>query len=125
MRSDSPWVCAERIQRPSEETLKAQALRADPLTSYPGHDNVPTFSPDGNFVAYDRCGEEPGANCDIYVKQIGAEPDSRFTSDPAVDFSPAWSPDGLSIAFLRQLSPKELAAEEYLFFTSLPKFLYN
>jgi Tol biopolymer transport system component len=82
---------------------------AEPLTSYPGSEVYPTFSPDGNYVAFERLPEEPGANCDIYIKQIGIEPPSRLTTDPAEDFSPAWSPDGLFIAFLRALSETKVA----------------
>jgi DNA-binding winged helix-turn-helix (wHTH) protein len=40
-------------------------------------------------------------NYDIYVKAIGAEQPLRLTSDRARDGSPAWSPDGTRIAFLR------------------------
>jgi eukaryotic-like serine/threonine-protein kinase len=43
-------------------------------------------------------------NFDIYVKLVGPGPPLRLTSDPAADSSPAWSPDGRSIAFLRELS---------------------
>ena len=90
--------------------MKPEApLKAVPLTSYPGYETAPSFSPDGKFVAFEWCGEAPGANCDIYVKQIGVEPPSPLTRDPAVDFSPAWSPDGLWIAFLRQLAPDKSA----------------
>jgi Tol biopolymer transport system component len=39
-------------------------------------------------------------NYDIYVKQIGGGAPLRLTSDPAPDISPAWSPDGRTIAFL-------------------------
>ncbi|MBP1727439.1 MAG: serine/threonine protein kinase, partial [Deltaproteobacteria bacterium] len=92
------WLSRQRSAEPEAP------LRAVPLTSYPGYENVPSFSPDGNFVAFEWCGEAPGANCDIYVKQIGVEPPLPLTGDPAVDFSPAWSPDGLFIAFLRQVS---------------------
>jgi Tol biopolymer transport system component len=84
-------------------------LTAVPLTSYPGYENYPSFSPDGTQVAFQWCTEEPAANCDIYVKQIGVEPPSRLTTDPAEDFSPAWSPDGQSIAFLRKLSATRTA----------------
>jgi len=80
-----------------------------PLTSYPGYEGYPSFSPDGTQVAFQWCTEEPAANCDIYVKQIGVEPPSRLTTDPAEDFSPAWSPDGQFIAFLRKLSPTRTA----------------
>ena len=95
-----------RRQQPTEPEAP---LKAVPLTTYPGYETAPSFSPDGNFVAFEWCGEAPGANCDIYVKQIGVEPPLQLTSNPAVDFSPAWSPDGLFIAFLRQLSPDKSA----------------
>jgi len=38
---------------------------------------------------------------DIYVKVIGSTSQLRLTSTKDVDHSPAWSPDGRSIAFLR------------------------
>ena len=43
------------------------------------------------------------------MKVIGAEPPLRLTTDPAADYSPAWSPDGRAIAFLRDLSGGRLA----------------
>ncbi len=76
-----------------------------PLTSYPGFEHTPSFSPDGMQVAFQWHPEGPGANCDIWVKQLGVEPPFRLTSDPAEDLSPAWSPDGRFIAFLRRISP--------------------
>ena len=49
-------------------------------------------------------------NFDIYVKLIGtAAPPLRLTTDPSPDFSPAWSPDGRFIAFLR-LGPQGTAS---------------
>jgi len=84
------------------------AFTAVPLTSYPGNERQPTFSPDGNQVAFSWDGPEQ-RNFDIYVKVIGAESPLRLTTDPALDSSPAWSPDGRSLAFLRSL-PGEKAA---------------
>jgi serine/threonine protein kinase len=83
-------------------------LTAVPLTSYPGNESWPSLSPDGAQVAFQWDGENQD-NSDIYVKQIGVEPPSRLTKDPAPDYSPAWSPDGQSIAFIREVEPKKMA----------------
>ena len=76
-----------------------------PLTSYPGEEKYPSFSPDGTQVAFQWCPEGSGRSCDIYVKQIGVEPPFRLTDTPAMEFSPAWSPDGQTVAFIRRLYP--------------------
>jgi Tol biopolymer transport system component len=78
-------------------------LVAVPLTSYAGDELWPTLSPDGTQVAFSWDGEKQD-KLDIYVKQIGVEPPFRLTSDAAMNYSPAWSPDGGFIAFLRELS---------------------
>jgi Tol biopolymer transport system component len=87
----------------SHSVLPEESLNAVPLTSYPGYEGQPSFSPDGNQVAFVWDGEKQG-NLDIYVKLIGGGPPLPLTRDPALDFSPAWSPDGRWIAFLRELS---------------------
>jgi hypothetical protein len=85
------------------------ALIAVPLTTYPGFETDPSFSPDGNQVVFTWDGEKRDNN-DIYVKLIGTGgPPLRLTTDPAPDFSPTWSPDGRFIAFLRDLSPEKAA----------------
>jgi Tol biopolymer transport system component len=73
---------------------------AIPLTTYPGREQQPSFSPDGNSVAFIWNGETED-NWDVYVKLIGAGSPQRLTTDPAIDLSPAWSPDGRWIAFGR------------------------
>ena len=78
----------------------AAAPEVVPLTSYIGSEESPSFSPDGNQVAFSWNGEKQD-NFDIYVKLIGSPTPVRLTTDPADDVSPAFSPDGRSIGFIR------------------------
>ena len=82
--------------------------RTSPLTSYRGMEGWPTFSPYGNQVAFMWDGEQRD-NWDIYVKLIGPGDRLRLTTDPEQDHSPAWSPDGQHIAFLRGAPAREKA----------------
>ena len=82
---------------PAEPT---EPPRVKPLTSLPGLEGQPCFSPDGKQVAFVWSGET-GDNLDIYVKRIGEDSLIRLTTDPAPDQSPAWSSDGRAIAFVR------------------------
>ena len=77
------------------------SLIAVPLTSYPGQERQPCFSPDGNQVAFSWNGEKQD-NFDIYVRLIVTGAQRRLTTAPEADSSPAWSPDGNFIAFVRE-----------------------
>ena len=76
----------------------APPLKISPLTSYPGTEAFPTFSPDGGQVAFVWNGEKQD-QFDIYVKTIGVDPPRRLTSDTEQECHLAWSPDGAWIAF--------------------------
>jgi len=76
-------------------------LVVKPLTSYPGAELTPSFSPDGNHVAFSWEGREKDKNFDIYVKQVDSDDYFRLTNSPEPESDPAWSPDGRWIAFLR------------------------
>jgi eukaryotic-like serine/threonine-protein kinase len=99
-------VAAARLW--SEKPVADAPLQALPLTSYPGFQDDPSFSPDGSQVAFSWDGEKED-NPDIYVKLIGAGAPLRLTTDPASDRFPSWSPDGRSIAFERTISRGEIA----------------
>jgi Tol biopolymer transport system component len=70
------------------------------ITSFPGWEGNPAFSPDANQIAFDWGGEK-NDNTDIYVMPIGSEKPLKLTTDPAADYGPTWSPDGRQIAFVR------------------------
>ena len=71
-----------------------------PFTTYPGLETAPSFSPDGNQIAFAWSRE--GLNFDLYIKQIGQERAVQLTHRPAMFLVPAWSPDGRFIAFARR-----------------------
>ncbi len=84
------------LSPPAASTLYAPV----PITSYPGNQLSPSFSPDGSQIAFAWNGLAED-NFDIYVKLIGAGTPLRLTTNPAFDFYPRWSPDGRWIAFIR------------------------
>ncbi len=86
---------------PSSPPLPQPAVTL--LTSYPGDESSPTFSPDGNQVAFTWNGAKRD-NTDIYIAMPGSQVPLRLTTNPARDWAPAWSPDPdpTQIAFVRE-----------------------
>jgi Tol biopolymer transport system component len=87
-------------------------LKVVSFTTYPEVESSPSFSPDGNQIAFVwEQGIQYGT--DIYVKHRRGGDPLRLTSDGASKGSPVWSPDGRWIAYLRHqnllpFSPKEV-----------------
>ncbi len=81
--------------------LQSATARIIPFTTFSGTADQPAFSPDGNEIAFTWDGGN-GDNLDIYIKLISVGTPLRLTTDPAEDISPAWSPDGRYLAFLRR-----------------------
>jgi Tol biopolymer transport system component/DNA-binding winged helix-turn-helix (wHTH) protein len=73
--------------------------RIRPLTSLADETSEPSFSPDGNHVAFRRSAATPEGT-GIFVKAIGSEQLVQLTRK-FDDRCPVWSPDGHTIAFSR------------------------
>ncbi len=70
--------------------------RASRLTSGPGNDEWPRFSPDGKQIAFQS---NVHGNVDIFVVPAGGGEPRRLTTSPADDFYHSWSPDGRWIVY--------------------------
>ncbi len=86
---------------PRDESCAARDA-SDPAHHACGYEMAPTLSPDGNQVAFAWNGDGTSGNVDIYVAIVGSPTVHRVTTHPAMDVFPRWSPDGRSIAFVRQ-----------------------
>ncbi|MBP1766050.1 MAG: protease [Candidatus Aminicenantes bacterium] len=90
-RTHVVFVCAGDLWKVSRDGGAAQRL-----TSGPGVESNPVFSPDGSLIAF--TGEYDG-NVDVFVIPAeGGEP-QRLTWHPAADVALAWTPDGKKILF--------------------------
>ncbi len=70
------------------------------ITSALGVEDSPTWSPDGQTLAYES---NQSGNLDIWVQQIeGGAPINRTPDNASRDSNPNWSPDGRNIAFVSE-----------------------
>jgi Tol biopolymer transport system component len=70
------------------------------LTNEAGRQAYPSFSPDGQQVAYSAqsAGDD---DLHIFVRPVSGGPSKQLTNRNSNDVGPAWSPDGTTLAFLR------------------------
>jgi len=66
------------------------------LTSSPGFESNPVFSPDGSLIAF--TGEYDG-NVDVFIIPAGGGVPKRLTWHPASDTVLGWTPDGKRVLF--------------------------
>jgi len=74
----------------------------------PGSQERPSFSPDGETLAFDW--EAPKeSHRSVYVQRLDASTPVRFSKGVVNERRPVWSPDGHHIALLRDVGPNRLA----------------
>jgi TolB protein len=76
------------------------------VTDTPEYDGYPSWSPDGQWLAYESYVED---QLDLFIRSM-TDPEYtpiRLTEDPGLDHSPHWSPDGRRIAFVSTRSGEE------------------
>lgn len=77
-------------------TVPRTGGEASRLTSAPGTEGVPIFSPDGNMVAF--TGQYDG-NTDVYVVPATGGVPKRLTYHPGQDIVHGWTPDSKRVIF--------------------------
>lgn len=78
-------------------------LQTRQFTSYPGYEDTPSFSPDGDSVAFSWGGPDEGPD-GIWVQPVNGWQPKQLTKSTFTDRRPIWSPDGSHIAFLRRIN---------------------
>lgn len=86
-----------KAYRNSNSTAATLPIAIRQITTWPGLDCNPAFSPDGDSIAYSS---DHSGSFEIYVKSLapGAR-EIQLTTDGQQNFDPAWSPDGKRIAY--------------------------
>jgi tricorn protease len=77
-------------------TVPREGGEARHLTTGPGYETNPVFSPDGSTIAF--TGEYDG-NIDVYTVPAAGGVPKRLTWHPVADWVLGWTPDGKKILF--------------------------
>lgn len=83
------------------QTMNPDGSALTDLTSEPGGEDSPSWSPDGTKIVF--VSNRDGNN-EIYSMQADGSSQTRLTNDPSADGQSAWSADGQRIVFLSNRS---------------------
>lgn len=71
--------------------------KREAISSRPGINGAPAFSPNGRFLAMTLSSE--AGNPDIWVKELKSGEMRRITTNPAIETEATWTPDSASLYF--------------------------
>src|SRR5262245_5039932 len=105
------WIAAAALIAITAVALGVKRLRTDDVsepprlitvTSMPGAEEDPSFSPDGSFLTFSSTGRSTTGKNDIWVKAVDSDRMLNLTNTPDEhEKYPQYSPDGQWIAFSR------------------------
>jgi TolB protein len=77
---------------PNDKDIFNLDLQAEVITrlTYGGNNNSPSFSPDGEFIAYNSL--RNGGQADIYLIRVDGSDERQLTNDLEPDWQPQWEP---------------------------------
>jgi TolB protein len=95
---------SERDGNQEVYVMNADGSGVTRLTDDPGVDGNPTWSPDGNRVAFATTRYAGGEDYDIAVMNPDGSGVQRLTTDTGIDVRPIWSPDGQEIMYSHRVA---------------------
>ena len=96
------WMAANSLREPAPPDFST--LSFTPLTSEPGYQGLPAWSPKGQTIAYSA---EVAGKLQIFTRKVGSQESAQLTRQAFDCTHPFWSEDGQRIFFVSLAGDKD------------------